>query len=83
MGIVVKKSQDFLINDLIYKKGKYEKLVSKYPQSAVCPAPPKGHGSPRGRLQASTIKPKKKLEKKKIKESSLYRYMVRLGKLKG
>ena len=35
---------DFLINDLLDKKDKYEKLVSKYPQSAVCPAPPKGHG---------------------------------------
>ncbi len=53
------------------------------PMASLGDSPPKGHGSPRGRLQASTIKTKKRLEKKKIKESSLYKYMVRLGKLKG
>ena len=50
------------------------------PMASLGDSPPKGHGSPRGRLQASTKNPKK--AKEKIKESSLYKYMIKLDNTK-
>jgi len=60
------------------------------PMVSLGDKPPKGQGSRRGGLQASTENPAGEKDiparplkpQKKIKESSLYKYMVKLGIIK-
>ena len=35
---------EFLVDELIKKKELYDERINALPQTAVCPAPPKGHG---------------------------------------